>query len=332
MGYEMKFIDAVREILLTNVDQMTPQEIRDIIKKRYPHFYGTPSHIRNVEKGHYKDIDHALLAQIYTLVGTDNTFFCEKKSKPMKVSLVEKAKHWIKGTRATRRSPERLAHAIGVTQYDNKVKDILANTEKYHQAFYKAETFVGPSLYFHQRALETREEIESSTHLEYVYATLSAWGMHRMGKRGSKMQGFDIFCRSIEPLRAMIGEAQQFDYRQMNSAQWAILQQIFMGINIMVTRTTLVGNSKVMHHMLPNIVPPIDREYTLSYLRGSKNIRNDLAYEWQLMEGIISGFFIPVASDSSFKVKASQWMGRRDEYPWDTSLLKIVDNLVIGSS
>ena len=84
--------------------------------------------------------------------------------------------------------------------------------------------------------------------------------------------------------------------------------------------------------MLPNIVPPIDREYTLRYLRGNTNIRNDLAYEWQLMKGIISEFFIPAASDSAFKAKASQWMGRTDEYPWDTSLLKIVDNLVIGST
>lgn len=157
MGYEMKFIDAVREILLTNVDQMTPQEIREIIKKRYPDFYGTLSHIRNVEKGHYKNIDHALLAQIYSLVGTNDTFFCEKKSKPMKVSLVEKVKHRTKRTKTARRPPDRMAHAMGGTHYENKVKDILANAEKYHQAYYKAETFVGPSLYFHQRALETRE-------------------------------------------------------------------------------------------------------------------------------------------------------------------------------
>lgn len=153
-----------------------------------------------------------------------------------------------------------------------------------------------------------------------------------MGKKGSKMQGFDIFRGSVESLRGMIAEAQQFDFREMNSTKWALLQEIFRSINIMVSRTRLVGNSKVMHHMLPNIVPPIDREYTLWYLRGNKNIRNDLEYEWQLMKGIISEFFIPVASDSAFEAKASQWMGRRDEYPWDTSVIKIVDNLVIGST
>jgi hypothetical protein len=317
----MKFIDAVREILLTTAGQMTPQEIRENIKKRYPEFYGTPAHIRNVEKGHYKDIDHALLAQIYTLIGTNDNFFCERNSKPMKVSLVEK----------TTAPPHRSSARMGVKPYENKIIDILANAEKYHQAYYRAETFHGPSLYFHQRALETRQELGSLTHLEYIYATLSAWGMHRMGKKGSKMQSFDTFRQSIEPLRVSLAEAKQFDYREMNAQKWALLQKIFHGINIMASGISLVGNSKVMHHMLPNIVPPIDREYTLWYLRGSKNIKNDLAYEWQLMKEIISDFFIPVASDNAFIFKAGQWMGRRHEFPWDTSVLKIVDNLVIGS-
>lgn len=152
-----------------------------------------------------------------------------------------------------------------------------------------------------------------------------------MGRGGSKMQSFDVFRQSIEPLHKKIADAQQFDFREMNEQKWAPLEEIFYGINVMASGTTIVGNSKVMHHMLPNIVPPIDREYTLWFLRGNTNIRNDLAYEWQLMKAIISDFFIPVASDSGFKVMADRWMAKRDEYPWDTSYLKIVDNLIIGS-
>ncbi|MDP3014499.1 MAG: hypothetical protein Q8M92_09670, partial [Candidatus Subteraquimicrobiales bacterium] len=157
--------------------------------------------------------------------------------------------------------------------YRNKVRDILANADKSHQAYYKAETFSGPSLYFHQRALETRQAPTSLTHLEYVYATLSSWGMHRMGKGGSKMQNFDTFRRSVEPLQDVLSEAQRFDFREMNNQKWALLEQIFKGINVMASGTSIVGNSKVMHHMSPNIVPPIDREYTLKYLKGNTNIR-----------------------------------------------------------
>ena len=216
-------------------------------------------------------------------------------------------------------------------KYQDKIKDILDNAKEYHHAYYQANTFRGPSLYFHLRALETRQSTDIKTHLEYVYATLSSWGMHRMGKGGSKMQSFDLFRQSIEQLQDKIKKAQSFDFHKMDNGKWSDLKEIFENINIMASNTRIVGNSKVMHHMLPNIVPPIDREYTLRFLRGNTNITNDMDYEWQLMREIISDFFIPVASNVSFQAKAKDWMTRQNDYPWDTSILKIVDNIVIGS-
>lgn len=215
--------------------------------------------------------------------------------------------------------------------YQEKVADILTNAERYHDAYYEAETFRGPSLYFHQRALETRKLRNFSIHLEYVYATLASWGMHRMGARGSKMQQFETFRRSVEPLKDRVVEAQQFTPQTMSSAEWSVLNEVFRAIKVMATGTSLVGNSKVMHHMMPNIVPPIDRYYTLSYLRGNSNICNELDLEWALMKEIISDFFIPIACDAEYNLKGMKWIERQSEYPWDTSLLKIVDNLVIRS-
>lgn len=215
--------------------------------------------------------------------------------------------------------------------YQEKVKDILANADRYHRAYYEAETFRGPSLYFHHRALETRQSPGDLAHLEYVYATLASWGMHRMGKGGSKMQSFETFRRSIKLLLDKISEAQRYDFRAMDDAKWALVRQIFQGIDIMASGTRLVGHSKVLHHMMPNIVPPIDREYTLRYLRGNTNIKNDLNQEWLTLKEIVSDFFIPVASNTDFHLKASKWIANQDQYPWDTSVLKVVDNLLIGS-
>jgi hypothetical protein len=83
----MTFTDTVKQILLADESPMTPQEIRDRIKARHPEFYGTESHKRNVERGHYQSIDHALLAQIYSLVRTNDSFYCNKATTPMRVSL-----------------------------------------------------------------------------------------------------------------------------------------------------------------------------------------------------------------------------------------------------
>jgi hypothetical protein len=152
-----------------------------------------------------------------------------------------------------------------------------------------------------------------------------------MGPRGSKMQSFETFCQSIEPLQDQIAQAQQFDSGQMTQQQWSVLRSIFQSIRIMATGTSLVGNSKVMHHMMPNIVPPIDREYTLRYLRGNINISNNLDSEWEIMKEIISDFFAPAASDQGLIQRARRWIASPDEYPWDTSIFKVIDNLIIGA-
>lgn len=216
-------------------------------------------------------------------------------------------------------------------RYQPQITDITTNAEKYHAAYYAAETFGGPSLHFHRRALESRRSDDLARQLEYIYATLASWGMHRMGRGGSKMQSFDIFRKSVEPLEEKIREAGQFDHQSMTPARWQVLEHIFRSIKVMASGTTLVGNSKVMAHLLPNIVPPIDREYTLRYLRGNTNIRNDLAHEWALMREIIEEFFIPLAKDPRFASLTRAWTSDQEKYPWDTSILKIIDNLVIGT-
>jgi hypothetical protein len=220
---------------------------------------------------------------------------------------------------------------LKVNLYEAKVKDILENADKYHQTFYEIETFSGPSLYFHQRALAMQQNPCSLEQLEYIYATLAAWGMHRMGKAGAKMKSFDDFYRSIGCLQARIVEAKQFNLYGLSDEKWLCLEGIFKGIHVMRSGTTLVGNSKVMHHILPNIVPPIDRSYTLWFLHGNTYADNDLSGEWLVMKRIISDFFIPVASNEEFLKKAGSWMERKSEFPWDTSILKIIDNLIISS-
>jgi hypothetical protein len=83
----MTFIDAIVKILTEAKAQLTPQEIRAKIKEEFPHFYATAAHQKNVTKGHYQDLNHALLAQIYGIVRRNDMFVCDNFVKPIKVSL-----------------------------------------------------------------------------------------------------------------------------------------------------------------------------------------------------------------------------------------------------
>ena len=113
---------------------------------------------------------------------------------------------------------------------------------------------------------------------------------------------------------------------------WEALKAVFCGIRCMATRTSLVGNSKVMAHLLPNLIPPVDREYTLTLLFGHGRITNGIEREWDKLAVILDEFFYPVVRSPHFQSKAAKWLADENRHNWDTSELKIVDNLIIGLS
>lgn len=87
MRPNLSFTDVVRAILREHPAGLTPQEIRTIVKDDYPTYYGTESHVRNVESGNYKDLDHALLARIYIACRSASDIFADKSQKPHRMSL-----------------------------------------------------------------------------------------------------------------------------------------------------------------------------------------------------------------------------------------------------
>ena len=84
----MSFFELIRQILRTRPEGMTPQQLRDKIKTDHPDYYGTESHRRNVERGHYKDLDHALLAQIYVAARNASQIAVDESQKPIKLTAI----------------------------------------------------------------------------------------------------------------------------------------------------------------------------------------------------------------------------------------------------
>jgi hypothetical protein len=211
-----------------------------------------------------------------------------------------------------------------------KTEDILSNAESYHSEFNSNKTFTGPSLYFHQQALMVNSENWARKN-EMIYAALASWGMHRMGPNGSKMKSFNDFNNSIGDLRTDIEFLHLKSPNDLSSDDWTAIERVFKKIELMASNTKIVGNSKVMAHYLPNLIPPIDREYTFQFLFGKKQVKNDLEYEWRLMQKILLEFFYPIACNKSFQKVSKEWLNDTDSYPWDTSPLKVIDNLIIGA-
>ena len=47
--------------------------------------------------------------------------------------------------------------------------------------------------------------------------------------------------------------------------------QIIAAIKVSTSRTQSVAASKMLHHFLPDLIPPIDRQYTFSFFTGAEN-------------------------------------------------------------
>jgi len=116
-----------------------------------------------------------------------------------------------------------------MNRYQDKILDILCNAEKYHDRFYEVEKFRGPSLYFHRRTVGMIGSSNFELYLEFIYATLAAWGMHRIGQveQGPIMQSFDVFKNSVMRIRDQIEQARKIDYRDMKDVDWELLKEIF---------------------------------------------------------------------------------------------------------
>ena len=214
--------------------------------------------------------------------------------------------------------------------FDDQRNRLVAELDAAHAAYYRAEVFGGPSLYFHLTALRAADAEDFERFAEQVYAVLASWGMHRMGIGGPKMRNFEEFQQSLSTIWPRALTLRDKTFVELADSDWADLKSIFQAIRCMASGTSLVGNSKVMAHLLPNLVPPVDREYTLKFLYRHGQIVNDLESEWLKLQEILTGFFYPLAQSSIVRSKTNQWLQQQDQFKWDTSVLKIIDNLVIG--
>ncbi|MER2511322.1 MAG: hypothetical protein ABTQ25_02695 [Nitrosomonas ureae] len=215
--------------------------------------------------------------------------------------------------------------------FDDRKDKLLEKLQDAHGKYYEApQIFGGPSLYFHRKSLESSCKQDFDRFSEHIYALLTSWGMHRMGLGGAKMRGFEEFSYSLQDVWCTALRLQKKKPDSLCKSDWEDLKKVFCGIRCMATGTSLVGNSKVMAHLMPNLIPPVDRQYTLNFLFGKGQIENGHEKEWEVLSEILKEFFYPIVLSSEFKSHADEWVADPKKFPWDTSHLKIVDNLVIG--
>lgn len=157
---------------------------------------------------------------------------------------------------------------------------LLGNAKRYYDLSVGVlQDFGGPSVYFHQEAITAqRVDFLGDRHLEMIYATLASWGMHRMGDPAdtkAKMVEFDDFRSSILVCKTMLTDLKHEQIANVTPARYdAILQElgdVYRRLKVSISGSTLVAHSKTLAHILPNLIPPIDRQYTVRFFTQDKS-------------------------------------------------------------
>jgi len=98
---------------------------------------------------------------------------------------------------------------------------------------------------------------------------------------------------------------------------WSIIS----GLNIGVGETKIVIGTKALHHLIPELVPPMDRQYTLRFFldHTNKNQGDQLTF------GEIFPRFRQIATRSAQEIAKLIGVGSMS-----TSSTKMIDNAIVG--
>jgi hypothetical protein len=148
-------------------------------------------------------------------------------------------------------------------------------------AFAEQRIFTGPSLHFYERSVRMVRDTHSFSDLveqdlfyDLVYATLTSWGMHRMGRRvTAKLTEFPTFRATVREFLRGNEDLRGVSICDLEDAEVsAITKRLAIAVEtprITASGAPLVANTKTLHFLLPDLVPPMDRRYTCRSFYGS---------------------------------------------------------------
>lgn len=181
-------------------------------------------------------------------------------------------------------------------------------------------------LHYHRETIDRRLELGSAaaavTDEQFqraLYKTLRAWGI---GARGSRLKPFDAFAsilsrlkEGVAQLETAIIDDQRLDVVATVDTLWALQSQM----PIVENDATLVPVTKALHHVLPELVVPMDRVYTQMFFGWHTP---QFQYRQRTCFAEAFGAFAKIAR----VVNPSQYVNRG----WNSSRTKVLDNGLVG--
>jgi len=210
------------------------------------------------------------------------------------------------------------------------LEDTLKKTKEYYRPF-------DPGQYLYNLLLEKRKKMDifSDEYLELIYTTLISWNMNG---RGAKLNDFILFKNSIKEQKSKINSLKKYKIETLNEDNkkrvLEIIDSLFKDLDLVgkswtgnKIKSKLVTFSKTLHFLLPNLIIPIDRKYTMNFFYGNTDIPTDINIQRNNKKQIevfneLYGKFCEIAKIYNLK--------KHLDSQWNRTIPKIIDNAIIG--
>jgi hypothetical protein len=161
--------------------------------------------------------------------------------------------------------------------------------------------------------------LNSDEFLHSLYQTLQAW---RSGQRASLLKPFDSFCRSLRQQRDKVNREDGFRLEAATLPVNEVCQRLWLlidSLDITDDESPIVESTQALHHLLPDLVVPIDHASTGRFFGWPAD------YSQRCNPFIFEVAFTCFARIAR-AVRASRYVGPG----WRTCPTKIVENAVAG--
>lgn len=215
-----------------------------------------------------------------------------------------------------------------------RVADLCLNFSDYLKEGEK--NFTGPPRYFHYKAMAIRNQFPSPSvddlivngaFFDWIYATLTAWGMNRPGPETevkTKLRELECIKKSFYSQKKQIEKLWELNLTSLPDTEVEItataLWEIVSSLKVSIANVRIVAGSKALHHFLPSLLPPIDGRYTLRFFYHWSDTKNE-------KERFLMMFpqFVRIAREAKKAIAAAVKKGK-----WNTSVTKTIDNAIVG--
>lgn len=183
-------------------------------------------------------------------------------------------------------------------------------------------------LEYHLSTIQRRRELGSvaaaladNVFLDNLHKTLKAWGIGIRGSRLLPLEQFKLALRAREPdivrLDGFAIDDTKLDVNTISIQLWELIESL----HIVENEAVLVPSTKALHHLLPDLVTPMDRRYTGEFFEWHDT---EFQTRQRRLFEIAFADLITVARATN----PSQYVSPG----WHTSRTKVLDNAVVGFS